>query len=60
MLGNKYWVIAQWRLLAIVGGIGSGQSAIDEVGCVLQNDRHSFALQVVPFPIAEVELLPKG
>lgn len=53
MLRNKNRVSLERRLLPIVGWERGGETALDEIGNMLENCRHPFAPEILALPDTE-------
>ena len=56
MLGNKHWMPAHWRLLAVIWDDRRRKPRSDEVGSMVLNGFHALAHYVLPVLFTQMEL----
>ena len=56
MLGNKHWMPAHWRLLAVIWDDRRRKPRSDEVGSMVLNGFHALVHYVLPAFFTQMEL----
>ena len=56
MLGNKHWMPAHWRLLAVIWNARRCKPRSDEIGSMTLNGFHALVHYVLPVLFAQMKL----